>query len=212
MNYLLLDITSPALRFPPAILAPSRTRFPFQLAINVPDEANLPQATLFQVVDICNITELLITQLDNWEALHDPSSVSVDKLRNAANTGIIRNVDLDASDQPIQGPPKPSSSNNRTRTFKLTLQDTLGALCYGFEMEKLAFLAGQTMGSDFPITLGAKLVVKSGTLMVKGVLFLTNASVEFLGGEIPALNVDLAKRQIERLKQEIQAEKNKTPS
>ncbi|QPG77125.1 hypothetical protein FOA43_004529 [Brettanomyces nanus] len=94
------------------------------------------------------------------------------------------------------------SINPNRRFFKLTLQDAIGSICYGFEFESLKFLHANN--SLYPVPLGSKLIVKEGlTTVTFDCLQLTNLNTEYLGGEIDRMNFQLYERELSRLKKEI---------
>lgn len=151
--------------------------------------------TLFQITTLQNCSRSLVDQLDEILANEDAEGVGADRLR--FGNRLVREVNVEDEDANAS-----SSINNTTSLYKLTLQDCEGNYIFAIEEEKLPFLAGKNMRTGFPISQGAKLLVKNPEES-HGCLMLRPDTCEYLGGGIPEWNVDLAKRHVTYLRGEL---------
>jgi len=173
----------------------------------------ITKETLFQIVTLENISQSKTNKLDELLANDDMDAVGADRLRGR-QPRIIRNIDLEGQEnnngQNDGGANQQSgmagSGSNASNYFKLTLQDCGGTLVYGIEIEKLQFLKTQNFKSGFPTQLGSKILINNADI-VHGVLLLKPSNTEFLSGVVPAWNIDLAKKHMAYLKNELEKQK-----
>ncbi len=157
--------------------------------------------TLFQIVTLENISQSKVSKLDELLAADDLDSVGADRLRGRQQR-IIRNVNVEDQDNGGGGGALPTSSN-ASNYFKLTLQDCFGNLIYGIEQEKLQFLSGKNFKSGFPIQLGSKVLIGNAEI-VHGVVLLKPSNTEFLSGMVQMWNIELPKKHMNYLKNELE--------
>lgn len=171
--------------------------FIFQQIDQSHTEFPLDTTTLFQILDIRNVYKSNIVYLDELTGLVDINSSLVDRQRMKfpANSSIVNSVNIDDGDT---GNDLADFNVAGKKLFKLTLQDSFGNLCFGFEVEDLNFL--RRNGDLYPIKLGSKIIVKMGTNVCLNTIMLKNENVEFIGGEIPSLNVNLFERMLKMFK------------
>jgi hypothetical protein len=151
--------------------------------------------TLFQIIALQNCSKSLVDQLDELLCHEDVEGVGADRLR--FGNRLVRQMNVEEDE-----PTPVTTINNATSLFKLTLQDCDGRYIYAIEQEKLAFLTSKNIRTGFPISLGAKLLVKDAEV-VSECLLLKSQNVEYLGGVVPEWNADLAKRHASFLRSEL---------
>lgn len=162
------------------------------------NEAFTSSEIQFDILQIANISTSKLRQLDEWKEYQDPKRVAVDRM---GNSKIIRSIDNEESD----------SIGSVSAIYKLLLRDTAGNVCYAYEYnDKLSFLHQKKDTKTPPgISLGGRLVVNRGTLIMNGVLMLKNAQCKYLGivdDELAqTLNSGIGKKQIEILETELKA-------
>lgn len=136
----------------------------------------LDRDLLFQILMVENISRSKQSQLDDIDTQIDPMNQRVDRLNASkinpkVNKGheIITQIDLDG-DTPSNFKP----NSNEKDMYKLTIQGTNGVIMFAI--------------NTFPIkwgncTLGAKMIIKKGTICNKNIFLLReNTNVMFLGG------------------------------
>lgn len=163
---------------------------------------------LFQIVGIRDVTVSTIELIDTLTELIDVNASFTDMQRSRLKERhVIRSVNVSQDDNSSEQINKDTGygcvhGNLNRRVFKLTLQDSNGNLCYGFETEPLKFL--RTNEGLYPVALGSKLIVKGGlTTTLFNCIQLTNINTQFLGGDIPRMNYKLFEKELKRLKDEI---------
>ena len=145
------------------------------------NEAFTASEIQFDILQITNISTSKLRQLDEWKEYQDPNRVAVDRM---GNSKIIRSIDNEDS-------------------------DSIGNLCFAYEYnDKLSFLHHKKdTKTPLGISLGGRLVVNRGTLIMNGVLMLKNAQCKYLGivdDELAqTLNSGIGKKQIEILETEL---------
>lgn len=135
---------------------------------------------LFQILMVENISKSKQSQLDDINTKINPKTQRVDRL-NASKINLkskrpefVAQIDLDSDDDSSPSFPNHSLNNSEKDMFKFTIQGRNG----------LIFFAINT----FPIkwgncTLGAKIIIKKGTIFNKNIFILrNNTNVTFLGG------------------------------
>ncbi|VEU22061.1 DEKNAAC103056 [Brettanomyces naardenensis] len=170
------------------------------------DPWRLDRNTLFQIVDVRDISLSTVRYIDTLTELIDVNSSFADMQRTRTKSKrVVRSVNVDNEDGEDH---LDDTADNDTsiaagnRLFRLTLQDYHGNLCYGFEQEPLLFLRANN--GLYPIPLGSKLIVKGGlTNVIFNCIQLTNLNTEYLGGEIDRMNFGLFERELGKMKKEI---------
>lgn len=168
--------------------------FIFQEVDSTRTEFELDHDIIFQIVDIKDIHKSDMAYIDELNGLVDINRSLVDKQRIThlpKNKQIINRVNIDTQDE--EDTFSPSFSGKRM--FKITLQDSFGNLCYAVEIEDLNFL--RTNGDLYPISLGAKIIIKKSTKICLNTIMMKNENVEFLKGSIEILNVKLFERMLD---------------
>lgn len=182
------------------------TLIPFSYGLAEPvEEETLKKDTLFQIVDITDISKSTISMIDTLveltdvnEGFYDLSSKSKvrGKRRVTVNEVNLNETDkevlLDDTSQPTQG-----------SVYRLTLQDCFGNLCFAYESKPLNILRNPSCHGLFRLKLGYKLVVCKGTKIIFNTLHLEDANIKKLGGSIDKLNFKLYERKLNELKNEI---------
>lgn len=169
--------------------------FIFQQVDKNNTEFPLDSTILFQILDVKNVYKSDIMYIEELNGLVDINNSLVDRQRmKLPNTNIVNSVDIEA----VEGENSADPGASGKKLFKLTLQDSFGNLCYGFEVEELNFL--RRNGDLYPIKLGSKVIIKKGTKVCLNTIMLKNENVEFVGGEIPKLNERLFERMLVKFK------------
>lgn len=172
--------------------------FIFQQVDQSNTEFKLDSTMLFQILDVKDVYKSDIVYIEELRGLVDINSSLVDRQRTKlpSNTRIVNSVNVDENENEEKADGESYAVGKRL--FKLTLQDSFGNLCYGFEIEDLNFL--RRNGDLYPIKLGSKIIVKNGTNVCLNTMMLKNENVEFVGGEIISLNINLFERMLEIFK------------
>ncbi|KAG7842755.1 hypothetical protein KL941_004785 [Ogataea angusta] len=156
------------------------------------------QAPAGSIVAIRDVSRSAVSYIESLAELIDANEGFYDRQTRSRprKQRVIRsaNVDGDAHEHwPTQ---------TATPTYRLTLQDAHGNLCYAHEIEPLPFL--RSSPDLYPVRLGSKLLVQKGATVVFGsALQLTPSTCRFLGGELPHMNHDLYRRELQNFKREI---------
>lgn len=172
----------------------------------------LNETTLFQIVDLRDTTKSVLSMIEGLKVLVNVNDSFQDrqraglgsaksKIRSSKPRATINSVNTD-EEVPETGA---ALFGNWGASYRLTLQDCFGNTCYAYEVEPLSFLRKRSNGF-FPIKLGAKIVVHSGTKIIFNTLQLKNENVEFLGGHIMKLDYRLYERKLQELKEELNYE------
>lgn len=111
------------------------------------------------------------------------------------------------SDDPSRGWGTSFVASEPGSTYRLLLRDSQGNYCYAYDYNtSLAFLGTEgNASSPLPIPLGGRLLVKSGTEVVSGVLLLKGLQCQYLGTSdrdrdlIDQLNTGLIRKYITSL-------------
>lgn len=167
-----------------------------------PNSDRITIETLFQIVSLENISQSKVSKLDELLAADDLDAVGADRLRGRQQR-IIRNVNVEEDSNTNSGNVEASPATNASNYFKITLQDCFGNLVFGIEQEKLQFLTGKNYKSGFPIQLGSKVLINNADI-VHGVLLLKPSNTEFLSGVVQVWNLDLTKKHIHHLKNQLE--------
>jgi hypothetical protein len=177
------------------------------LAEPVPEDT-LATSTIFQIVDVRNtsvsvmsVIELLIDALDVNEGFQDHYR----NTRRRPHRIAVNAIDLDAEHarQSDQREDESDFTPGYKDTYRLTLQDCFGNLCYAYEAEPLSFLRNTRNKGLFRVTMGSKLLINAGAKISFNTLHLKNSDVNFLRGQIQRMNVSLYQRKLKELKEEI---------
>lgn len=179
------------------------TLIPFSYGLAEPvEEETLKKDTLFQIVDITDISKSTISMIDTLtdltdvnEGFYDLSSKS--KLRGRRRT-TINEVNVNEVEKEVLA--GDTSQPNQGSVYRLTLQDCFGNLCYAYEHKPLSILRNPSCHGLFRLKLGYKLVVCKGTKIIFNTLHLEDANIKKLGGSIDKLNFKLYERKLKELK------------
>ena len=172
----------------------------------------LQDTTLFQIVDLRDITQSVLSMIEGLKLLIDVNESFQDRQRARTGPGASKKqnskpratIDSVNTDENL-GQQGTTLYGGWSSSYRLTLQDCFGNTCYAYEVEPLGFLRKRSNGF-FPIKLGSKIVVNSGTRIIFNTLQLKNENIEFLGGYIMKLDYRLYERKLKELKEEIHYE------
>ncbi|CCK67925.1 Rmi1p KNAG_0A02360 [Huiozyma naganishii CBS 8797] len=134
---------------------------------------------LFQILLVENVSKPKQAQLDAIRAKLDPRNQRVDTLRGGSTPrrqAVVTQVDLD-NDDVGRGAPAlgtAAGANNNKSVFKFTLQDKSGAVFFGINRTPLLHHNSWI--------LGAKLILKPGTIVNNDVFLFQKEQAVFLGG------------------------------
>lgn len=166
----------------------------------------------FNIIHVLNISKSSISQLDDWRECEDPNKVSMDRLSKSSRQGMPRLItEVDMSDDSSKGWGTSFVATEPGCTYRLLLRDSRGNYCYGYDYNtSLAFLRSEgNASSPLPIPLGGRLLVKSGTEVVSGVLLLKGLQCRYLGTNdqdrslISQLNTGLIRKYITSLNESL---------
>lgn len=182
------------------------TLIPFSYGLAEPvEEETLKKDTLFQIVDIRDVSkstlsmiETLTDLIDANEGFHDVSSKAKIRLKKRLT---VNEVNVNEKDAEVMI--EDMSVPNQGSIYKLTLQDCFGNLCIAYEHTPLSILRHTSCHGLFRLKLGYKLVVCKGTRIIFNTLHLEDGNIKKLGGSIDKLNFRLYERKLKELKAEI---------
>ncbi|KAM0552033.1 hypothetical protein ACHAPJ_008143 [Fusarium lateritium] len=161
-------------------------------------ERRLPRPVHVQVLDIENLA------LSRWEQVEEMEAVA----RGETTRGreVVRVTAEDDDDNVAEGPTqRPGGTRNTTgskpagknATHKLVLQDSKGTKVYALELRRIDSVGvGKTQ-------IGEKILLKSGTVIARGMVLLEPDKCVMLGGKIEAWQKTWADGRLARLKEEI---------
>lgn len=139
---------------------------------------------LFQVMMVENISKSKLSQVDDMKSSLDPRKQRVDRLKTSANVPnkpykVINEVNIE-DDQDANS----DMANNYAAqkiVYKLTIQGRSGKIFFAANLKPVQWVSS---------ALGAKIVIRRGTLFNRGMFILKESDVMFLGGMIRSWNED----------------------
>lgn len=174
----------------------------------------LNETTIFQIVDLRDTTKSILSTIESLQILVDANESYQDKQRTGKSNSLPRRIinDVDSEDESNNLGNKNEKNNNSMNNlnnsnngpFRFTLQDCFGNTCYAYESEILDFPSRNE--SFFPVKLGSKIIVYSGTNIMFNALHLKNENIKFLGGYINKLRYGVYERKLKELKEELKVE------
>jgi RecQ-mediated genome instability protein 1 len=173
MKLLPLDLTSPGL------FAPSAASFPPNLSNPTIKEICLAEPVLAQVLDVQDIGRSRWEQIEALEA--------VERGERMVGREIIRDVPPEDGEDgaPAAAPGLRSQGQNqrdkKAGPHKLVLQDWKGQTVFALELEAVDKVGGR-------MCIGAKMLLKAGTVVARGMVLLEPRSASVLGGKIEGLH------------------------
>lgn len=193
------DLTSPGLL---DVNKLSTICFPTTTTSPTVKETRLASDVYTQVVDIENLSRSRWEQLDELEA--------IERGERTRGREVIRlPVNSDGgSDEPAANRPpeatartqaEASAGGAKNATHRLVLQDPKGQKVYGLEVSRVSDIAVGTLN------IGAKILVKKGTTVARGILLLDPQNVQVLGGKIEAWHKAWLDGRLARLKDAVMA-------
>jgi hypothetical protein len=146
---------------------------------------DIPGPVLVQVLEITNISKSKFSAIQELEE----EMGTVDQISNTRR--VTRKV---------QGIPEQDNEISRytqtgTHMHKLVLQDIKGTCAYGMELQSLGISMKDT-------SIGLKIILRNVSCH-RGVVLLSPANTEILGGSIPPLDTNRREKLLEQLKQHI---------
>ncbi|ODV86811.1 hypothetical protein CANARDRAFT_6379 [[Candida] arabinofermentans NRRL YB-2248] len=165
----------------------------------------LDKDIMFQIIGLTDLTRSGVSYIESLTELIDANEGFYDRQKKSGNgkqnNKLIRSANVGDDDEGHEASYDAVVEVGK-RLYRFTLQDSLGNLCYAYEIEPLHFLR---LNSDlYPIKLGSKLMIKKGTtILFKSCFQLTAKSCQFFGGEIKKLNYNLYQRELEKWKKEL---------
>ncbi|KAJ4387963.1 hypothetical protein N0V93_008566 [Gnomoniopsis smithogilvyi] len=194
------DLTTPSLLDSTKISA-----FCFPVGITTPTvkEIRLAADCFVQVIDIENLSRSRWEQIDELEAIERGEQT---RGREVIRLPVGGEGDEDgeerASARPSEATARPQAQpvgSAKTATHRLVLQDSKGQKVYGLELVRLPEIA---MGT---LSIGAKILLKKGTVVARGNVLLHPKNVQCLGGKIEAWHKAWLEGRLARLKEVIAA-------
>lgn len=189
------DLTTPGLLDSTKI---SVLCFPSAVTIPTVKEIHLASDVYVQVVDIENLSRSRWEQIDELEAIERGEQTrgrEVIRLpvNNEGGEELAGTRPPEASARP-HAEPTPSAKN---ATHRLVLQDSKGQNVYGLELVRMPEITISTLN------VGAKILLKKGTVVARGIILLEPKSVQVLGGKIEAWHKAWLDGRLARLKEVI---------
>ena len=164
------------------------------------ESAIINHAVLLHIIRVEDISTSKFNQIEEWKEVLDPNNRSVDRLNKS--TRLVREINFQDDDD------QQTSSTNKLKgssTYKLLLRDKDNHFIYAYELEPLNFLRKEQTNTPMPIKLGGRLLVKPGTMILRGVLLLNHKNCEYRGihtsdaSLVSLLNDGLSTREIDIL-------------
>lgn len=159
-------------------------------------ETRLTSDVFAQVVDIENLSRSRWEQLDELEA--------IERGEQTRGREVIRlpvNNDDGGGEPAATRPPEATARNQaeaavsaKNKTHRLVLQDPKGQKVYGLELVRVPDIAIGTLN------IGAKVLLKKGTVIARGTLLMDPQSTQVLGGKIEAWHKAWLDGRLARLK------------
>lgn len=162
------DLTIPGLLDPTKI---PTVCFPTAITSPTVEETCLASDVYVQVVDIENLSRSRWEQIEELEA--------IERGEQTRGREVIRlPVNNAGGDEPAGTRPPEATASANNATHRLLLQDCKGQKVYGLELVRMPEIAVGTLN------IGAKILLKKGTVVARGSILLNPTNVQFLGGKI----------------------------
>ncbi|CCC69242.1 hypothetical protein NCAS_0C02520 [Naumovozyma castellii] len=160
---------------------------------------------LFQVLMVENISKSKLNQVDEIKTKLDPKNQKVDTLRSGKKAPpkykMVNQVDVDEDNDNTTNATSSRLANNAKTVFKFTLQNKNGDVFFGVNTTVLPWSS---------CLLGAKIIIKPGTIFNKGVFLLQDSNVIFLGGINKIWNENRDYKTCEYLEAKLERERENT--
>ncbi|EFX00941.1 mediated genome instability protein rmi1 [Grosmannia clavigera kw1407] len=182
------DLTMPGLLDAAAVAGCS---FPAELAAPtaaMQQEMRLPRDVVVQVVDVENLAQSRWQQVQELEA--------IERGEQKRGREIVRVVEENAGGTPAEDalPAAATPSAGPSATHRLVLQDGRGQTLFGLELTRIYRIGIGRMA------MGEKLLLRSGTVVARGVVLLEPPAVRFLGGRVEVMHKSWLEGRLGRLK------------
>lgn len=192
------DLTTPGLLDSTALVLPANITAP------TVKETRLANDVYVQVVDIENLSRSGWDQIDELEAIERGEQTrGREVIRLPANNYDNEGGGEPAGTWPPEATGRPqaevAAAAARTATYRLVLQDCKGQKVFGLELVRMPEIA---IGS---LNVGAKILLKKGTVIARGSVLLEPTSVNILGGKIEAWHKAWLEGRLARLKEAVAA-------
>ncbi|KAJ4405681.1 hypothetical protein N0V82_010279 [Gnomoniopsis sp. IMI 355080] len=174
--------------------------FPSAITTPTVKETHLASDVYAQVVDIENLSRSRSEEIAELEAIERGEQTrgrEVIRLpvNNEGGEELAGTRPPEATARP-QAEPAPSTKN---ATHRLVLQDSKGQKVYGLELVRIPEIVIGTL------SIGAKILLKKGTVVARGTILLDPKKVQVLGGKIEAWHKAWLDGRLVRLKEVIAA-------
>lgn len=193
------DITSAG------ILDASASALPPNITNQEVKEIRLGQDVLVQVLDIDNLTKSKWEQVEEIEAiargeqtrgrevirLPTAGEEDEDGSVSSASTQII------STGPNLRGGPPGSGVTPKNSSHRLVLQDCKGQKVYGLELKRIDRIGVGTMN------IGEKILLKTGTVVARGIVLLDPAACTILGGKVDAWQKAWVEGRLMRLREAV---------
>lgn len=167
--------------------------FPNGITTSTVKETRLPSDVYAQVVDIENLSRSRWEQIDELEA--------IERGEQTRGREVVRlPVNNEGGEELASTRPPEAAASAKNATHRLVLQDSKGQKVYGLELVRMPEIAIGTLN------IGAKILLKKGTVIARGTVLLDPKSVQVLGGKIEAWQKAWLDGRLSRLKEVIASE------
>jgi len=144
-------------------------------------------------VQVLDIEDLSVSK---WDIIQELESER--KGERTKGREIIRVVAEDPATQTNQAAVNSDGGSRAWGPFKLTLQDRNAKTIYGFELKKV-----ERIGFPPTLGIGAKIMLKKGCKVARGMVVLQPEGIVVLGGRIERLERGWREGREERLREEV---------
>lgn len=171
------DLTSPGL-----LDAAKAASICFDDAILTPtlQETRLSNDVFIQLIDIENLSRSRWDQVEELEAIERGEQKRGREVVRLPAEGDEAGVSQRPMNRQTAGPAPVLSASARNTTHRLLLQDCKGRIAHAVELVRIPEI------SPDGLHIGAKLLLKRGTLVARGVILLEPQNLQILGGKVEA--------------------------
>lgn len=192
------DLTSPGLLDTNKL---STICFPTAITSPAIKETRLANDVYTQVVDIENLSRSRWEQLDELEAIERGEQTRGREVIRLPvnNDGGSDEPTATRSSEATARTQAEASAGAKNATHRLVLQDPKGQKVYGLEIARVPDIAIGTLN------IGAKILLKKGTIVARGILLVDPQNAQVLGGKIEAWHKAWLDGRLTRLKEVVVA-------
>ena len=161
------------------VLSPSTPAFPPRISDVKIASKTLSNDIPVQVIDIEDLSKSKWEQIEALEAERKGEMT-----RGREIIRVVAAVDEDAAS--LQGTAQTQQHSKSHGPFKLLMQDVKGQKIFGFELKKVEVIG--MPGGDGGMSIGAKVLLKKGSKVARGMVLLEPSHTTVLGGKIDGLD------------------------